>query len=64
MHIFGAPYAHYHSFEEVARWFRSEGFNDFWPCSETRRGFGICGRKDLAAVSLGHKHTVLSLSGS
>jgi SAM-dependent methyltransferase len=43
--IFGAPYAHYHSFDEVASWFRSEGFKEVWPCNDGRRGFGICGRK-------------------
>jgi SAM-dependent methyltransferase/uncharacterized protein YbaR (Trm112 family) len=42
--IFGSPYAHYHSFEEVAHWFREEGFKDIWPCTESRRGFGVCGR--------------------
>jgi SAM-dependent methyltransferase/uncharacterized protein YbaR (Trm112 family) len=43
--IFGAPYAHYHSYPEVARWYRSEGFDDVWPCNDDRRGFGACGRK-------------------
>lgn len=43
--IFGAPYAHYHKFDEVAEWFRSEGFGDLWPCNDGRRGFGVCGRR-------------------
>ncbi|MDQ4145392.1 MAG: class I SAM-dependent methyltransferase, partial [Actinomycetota bacterium] len=43
--IFGAPYAHYHSFDEVAQWLEEEGFDEIWPCNETRRGFGICGRR-------------------
>jgi SAM-dependent methyltransferase/uncharacterized protein YbaR (Trm112 family) len=42
--IFGVPYAHYHSFPEVREWFKSEGFDEPWPCNESRRGFGICGR--------------------
>ena len=42
--IFGVPYAHYHSFPEVREWFKSEGFEEPWPCNESRRGFGICGR--------------------
>ena len=43
--IFGAPYAHYHSFDELRAWFESEGFDEVWPCNETRRGFGACGRR-------------------
>ncbi|MDQ4144931.1 MAG: methyltransferase domain-containing protein [Actinomycetota bacterium] len=43
MDIFGAPYAHYHSVEEVSEWFRSEGFTDIWDCNHSRRGFGVCG---------------------
>jgi SAM-dependent methyltransferase/uncharacterized protein YbaR (Trm112 family) len=43
--IFGVPYAHYHSFGEVREWFRSEGFDEPWPCNESRRGFGICARR-------------------
>jgi SAM-dependent methyltransferase/uncharacterized protein YbaR (Trm112 family) len=42
--IFGAPYAHYHSFEEVSTWFKSVGIDEVWPVNEDRRGFGICGR--------------------
>ena len=45
MDIFGSPYAHYHSFDEVAGWFRSEQFVDVWPCNDDRRGFGVCGRR-------------------
>ena len=45
MDIFGAPYAHYHSFPEVAGWYRNEGFEEIWPCNEKRRGFGVCGRR-------------------
>jgi len=44
MDIFGAPYAHAHSYDEVATWFRAEGATELWPCNESRRGFGICGR--------------------
>jgi len=43
--IFGAPYAHPHSFGEVDGWLRSEGFDETWPVNETRRGFGVCGRR-------------------
>jgi len=42
--IFGAPYAHYHSFEEVSEWYREAGFHDIWDCNDDRRGFGVCGR--------------------
>jgi len=42
--IFGAPYAHYHDFEEVSRWFRLAGFGEIWACNDDRRGFGVCGR--------------------
>lgn len=42
--IFGAPYAHYHSFQEVAHWYRDAGFGEPWECNTSRRGFGICGR--------------------
>jgi SAM-dependent methyltransferase len=42
--IFGAPYAHYHSFEEVSEWYNSVGISEIWDCNESRRGFGVCGR--------------------
>lgn len=45
MDIFGAPYAHYHTFDEVAGWYASEQFDDVWPCCDDRRGFGVCGRR-------------------
>ncbi|MGI9069494.1 MAG: methyltransferase domain-containing protein [Pyrinomonadaceae bacterium] len=44
MDIFGAPYAYYHSFEEVAEWYKAAGFGEIWPCNDGRRGFGVCGR--------------------
>jgi SAM-dependent methyltransferase/uncharacterized protein YbaR (Trm112 family) len=44
MDIFGAPYAHYHDFDEVAQWYRTEGFDEVWNCCVGRRGFGACGR--------------------
>jgi len=43
MDIFGAPHAHYHTYEEVAGWYRSEGFKSIWGCNDGRRGFGVCG---------------------
>lgn len=45
--IFGAPYAHHHSYDEVAEWFAEEGFDEVWPCNEGRRGFGAVGRRRL-----------------
>jgi hypothetical protein len=51
MDIFGAPYAHAHAFNEVVDWMRSEGFDEVWPCNETRRGFGACGIRGTAPVS-------------
>jgi len=45
MDIFGAPYAHYHSFDEVSKWYRDEGFGEIWECAVSRRGFGACGRR-------------------
>ncbi len=53
MDIFGAPYAHYHSFEEVAEWYRTCGLSEMWRCNESRRGFGICGRLDQPSLSPG-----------
>jgi SAM-dependent methyltransferase/uncharacterized protein YbaR (Trm112 family) len=44
MDIFGAPYAHYHSYNEVESWYRPEGFSEIWGVNETRRGFGVCGQ--------------------
>jgi SAM-dependent methyltransferase/uncharacterized protein YbaR (Trm112 family) len=44
MDIFGTPYAHCHSLEEVADWYRAEGFKEIWSCNNGRRGFGVCGR--------------------
>lgn len=49
--IFGVPYAHYHSFPEVREWFKSEGFEEPWPCNADRRGFGICGRLPIGAAA-------------
>lgn len=45
--IFGAPYAHYHSYPELAGWYESIGITDYWPVNESRRGFGICGQKHV-----------------
>ncbi len=42
--IFGAPYAHYHNFEEVSGWYKASGFEEIWDCNDGRRGFGVCGR--------------------
>jgi SAM-dependent methyltransferase len=44
MDIFGAPYAYYHSFEEVEKWYKAAGFSEIWPCNDGRRGFGVCGQ--------------------
>lgn len=43
--IFGAPYAHYHSFDEVSDWYDSVGITEIWPCNDDRRGFGVCGKE-------------------
>jgi SAM-dependent methyltransferase len=53
MDIFGAPYAHYHSFPEVTRWFQSDGFDEVWECNDDRRGFGACGRRSPSGGDLG-----------
>jgi uncharacterized protein YbaR (Trm112 family)/ubiquinone/menaquinone biosynthesis C-methylase UbiE len=42
--IFGAPFAHYHSFEEVSDWYNSVGITEIWACNDDRRGFGVCGK--------------------
>jgi uncharacterized protein YbaR (Trm112 family)/SAM-dependent methyltransferase len=42
--IFGAPFAHYHSLEEVSEWYKSVGITEIWGCNDGRRGFGICGK--------------------
>ena len=44
MDIFGPPYAHHHSPDEVIGWFRAHGFEEVWSCNHSRRGFGVCGR--------------------
>jgi len=44
MDIFGAPYAHYHSYGEVEGWFRAEGFTEVWGTNDGRRGFDVAGR--------------------
>lgn len=51
MDIFGPPFAHYHSIQEVERWFREAGFDTTWVCNESRRGFGVCGRRSLGVRS-------------
>ncbi len=59
MDIFGAPYAHYHSFHEVHQWYRDEGFDEVWECNRSRRGFGACGRRAApqnAASGAGSSH--------
>lgn len=43
MDIFGSPYAHSHSFPEAKEWYSAAGFDNIWPCNDSRRGFGICG---------------------
>ncbi|MGI8733557.1 MAG: methyltransferase domain-containing protein [Pyrinomonadaceae bacterium] len=48
MDIFGAPYAYYHSFDEVLGWYKAAGFSEVWPCDDGRRGFGVCGRDGAA----------------
>jgi SAM-dependent methyltransferase len=53
MDIFGAPYAHYHSFPEVEGWFRSEGFDEVWECNRSRRGFGAGARRGAPAADPG-----------
>lgn len=57
--IFGAPYAHYHDYDEVAGWYHSVGMTNVWPVNDGRRGFGVCGRHDEtlkgAATSAGHR---------
>ncbi len=49
--IFGPPRAHYHSFAEVAAWYRSEGFEEVWSCNDDRRGMGACGRLAKSKVT-------------
>jgi SAM-dependent methyltransferase len=51
MDIFGAPHAHHHTFDEVASWYRDEGFEEIWGCSDGRRGFGVCGRRAGAGAA-------------
>ena len=51
MDIFGAPYAYYHTYEEVAAWYEAAGFAEVWPCNNDRRGFGVCGRLPAAAAA-------------
>jgi len=62
MDIFGAPHAHYHSFEEVERWYRSEGFDQVWRCCDGRRGFGACGRRAVQPVEVDDTSTRVGAS--
>lgn len=55
MDIFGAPYAHYHSLEEVKEWYDAEGFEEMWLASDGRRGFGVCGRLKARSAN-GEEH--------
>jgi SAM-dependent methyltransferase len=57
MDIFGAPYAHYHSFTEVKQWYDAHGFEETWKCGDYRRDFGVCGSKPHA------KHVSVSPAG-
>lgn len=43
--IFGARYAHAHTYEEVSEWYLEAGFEQPRLCSLERRGFSVCGRK-------------------
>ncbi|HEV7903662.1 MAG TPA: methyltransferase domain-containing protein [Pyrinomonadaceae bacterium] len=56
MDIFGAPYAYYHTFAEVAEWYGAAGFTEVWPCNDDRRGFGVCGRLPDAAEASSRQH--------
>jgi SAM-dependent methyltransferase/uncharacterized protein YbaR (Trm112 family) len=59
--IFGAPYAHYHCYDEVKGWYRAEGFAEMWGVNDTRRGFGVCGRLPQpteATVAAAHEEMV------
>lgn len=60
--IFGAPHAHYHSFEEVRGWFEAEGFTEVWECNRTRRGFGVCGRRAAGAGALSEEAVMTASS--
>lgn len=62
MDIFGAPYAYYHSFEEVAAWYKAAGFTEVWPCNDDRRGFGVCGRLPAANAGEASKRQPVSES--
>jgi SAM-dependent methyltransferase len=46
--IFGAPYAHAHTYEEVAAWYEEAGFDRPKLVGLERRGFSVCGRRPLA----------------
>jgi len=43
--IFGARYAHAHTYKEVAAWYQDAGFDSPRLVSLERRGFSVCGRK-------------------
>ena len=48
--IFGARYAHAHTFEEVSEWYVEAGFDRVRLCSMERRGFSVCGQKAESAA--------------
>jgi SAM-dependent methyltransferase len=45
MDIFGARYAHAHSYDEVGAWYAEAGFDQPRLVTMERRGFSVCGRK-------------------
>ncbi len=52
--VFGTPYMHFQSPEQVRRWFTARGFDDVWLTNDNSpRGFGMCGRLSESASSLG-----------
>jgi hypothetical protein len=42
--VFGPPFMHYHSVDEVTGWFTELGFTRVWSALHSKRGFAVCGR--------------------
>ena len=64
MDIFGAPYCHHHTFEEVEGWFKEHGFAETRRVAISRRGFGVIGRRIGAGRSIRPAATRTASEGS
>jgi uncharacterized protein YbaR (Trm112 family) len=61
MDIFGAPYCHWHTVDELNRWFRQHGFTHTAEVARSRRGFGVIGiRRQRQASVVGRNEVQIA----